>query len=136
MGKVLKGLGLGITYGVPLLAAAVSLAPFVFLAVLSLEHRVLLSGNPLSWVPTEPTLSTYVEVMQSSGFATWFFNSLVVSAAVTLLVLLLQSMAGYAFAKKAFPGRDGLFVGVLAKFPQGGRRATVALHVEPHLIDI
>jgi multiple sugar transport system permease protein len=52
--------------------------------------------------------------MQSSGFVTWFFNSLVVSAVVTLLVLLLQSMAGYAFAKKAFPGRDGLFVGVLA----------------------
>lgn len=114
MRKVLKGLGTGFTYGVPLLAAAVSLAPFVFLAVLSLEHRVLLSGNPLSWIPTEPTLSTYVEVMQSSGFATWFFNSLVVSAAVTLLVLLLQSMAGYAFAKKAFPGRDSIFVGVLA----------------------
>ena len=98
MSRVLRGLGTGITYGVPLVAAALSLMPFVLLLVLSLEHRVLLSGNPLSWIPTEPTLGTYLEVLTASGFARWFYNSLVVSVAVTLLVLVLQSMAGYAFA--------------------------------------
>ena len=90
MSRVLRGLGTGITYGVPLVAAALSLMPFVLLLVLSLEHRVLLSGNPLSWIPTEPTLGTYLEVLTASGFARWFYNSLVVSVAVTLLVLLLQ----------------------------------------------
>ena len=114
MSRVLRGLGTGITYGVPLVAAALSLMPFVLLLVLSLEHRVLLSGNPLSWIPTEPTLGTYLEVLTASGFARWFYNSLVVSVAVTLLVLLLQSMAGYAFAKKDFPARAGIFISVLA----------------------
>ena len=40
-------------------------------------------------------------------------NSLLVASAITLLSLLLNSMAGYAFAKLRFPGRDRLFAFLL-----------------------
>ncbi len=43
------------------------------------------------------------------GLPKWFFNSVLVSVTATLGILLLDSMAGYVFAKKQFPGRDFLF---------------------------
>lgn len=42
-----------------------------------------------------------------------FFNSAVIAAAVTLSNLALGSMAGYAFARLRFPGREVLFLAVL-----------------------
>lgn len=43
------------------------------------------------------------------GLPIWFLNSLIVSITATLGILLFDSMAGYVFAKKKFPGRDFLF---------------------------
>lgn len=43
------------------------------------------------------------------GLHTWFINSLIVSVTATMGVLFLDSMAGYVFAKKKFPGRDFIF---------------------------
>ena len=43
------------------------------------------------------------------GLQHWFVNSLIVSVTATLGVLLFDSMAGYVFAKKKFPGRDFIF---------------------------
>lgn len=43
------------------------------------------------------------------GLPRWFLNSMIVSVTATLGVIILDSMAGYVFAKKQFPGRDFLF---------------------------
>ena len=112
--SVYSAMSTALTYAIPLGAAAVSIAPFLFMLLISLEHHLFVSGNPATWVPLEPTLSTYAEVVRSSRFARWMFNSLFVALAVTAGVLLIHSMAGYAFAKKRFAGRDRLFVVVLA----------------------
>lgn len=101
-------------YALTLAAAVVSLAPFVFMLLISLEHHYFISGNPLSWIPNEPTLATYAQVLQLSNFPRWFFNSALVAIVATAAVLWVQSMAGYAFARKRFPGREPLFYLVLA----------------------
>jgi multiple sugar transport system permease protein len=43
----------------------------------------------------------------------WLINSLVVATAMTVLTLILSSLAGYAFARMEFPGKKVLFVLVL-----------------------
>ena len=43
------------------------------------------------------------------GIHRWLLNSILVSGIVTLGILFLDSMAGYAFAKKRFPGRNIIF---------------------------
>ncbi|MDI3548651.1 MAG: multiple sugar transport system permease protein [Halanaerobiales bacterium] len=43
------------------------------------------------------------------GLPRWFLNSVIVSVTATLGILVFDSMAGYVFAKKQFPGRDFLF---------------------------
>jgi len=105
---------LGLRYGLSGLLAAASLAPFVFMLLISLEHRHFLTPDPSSWVPRQPTLDSYLDVLRLSGFGRWFLNSAVVAGVSTLAVVRIQSMAAYAFAHKRFPGRDHLFYVVLA----------------------
>ncbi len=114
-------------YALTALLALLSVVPFVFMSLVSLEHHRFISGNPLDWLPTAPTLSTYADVLALSGFARWLFNSLFVAVVSTLAVLLVQSMAAYAFARKRFPGRRVLFFVVLAGLMVPGAMTLVPL---------
>jgi len=70
----------------------------------------------LSWIPESPTLEGYVTVWNEldPGLPRLFLNSFIIAGAVTLGNLVLGSLAGYAFGRLSFPGRDVLFVLVLA----------------------
>ena len=70
----------------------------------------------LTWIPQAPTIEGYVTVWTrlDPGLPRLFLNSFIIAGAVTLGNLLLGSLAGYAFARLQFPGRDVLFVLVLA----------------------
>jgi len=103
-----------VIYGVPFLASVASIAPFVFMALISFQHTFFVSGNPARWIPRQPTIETYLAVLETPNFLRWVFNSLFVASAVTAMVLLIQSMAGYVFAKKEFPGRELLFILILS----------------------
>ena len=70
----------------------------------------------LNWIPQAPTLEGYVVAWTrlDPGLPRLFLNSFIIAGAVTLGNLVLGSLAGYAFARLQFPGRDVLFVLVLA----------------------
>lgn len=66
---------------------------------------------PPVWIPTDFRVENYLAVFKSSlPFVTLFFNSVKIAFAVTIGQLLLCSLAGYAFARLRFPGRNVLFV--------------------------
>ncbi len=109
------------------LLAAVSLMPFVFMLLISLEHHRVITGNPLHWIPAKPTLTTYTDVLSLSGFPHWMFNSTIVALVATLAVLWVQSMAAYAFACKRFAGREALFFLVLAGLMVPGSMTLIPL---------
>ena len=58
----------------------------------------------------KPTLQNFVRVSELIPMAQNFWNSVVVSVVGTLLTLFFCALAGYAFAKFRFPGRDALFL--------------------------
>jgi multiple sugar transport system permease protein len=70
----------------------------------------------LNWIPENPTIQGYVTAWtrMDPGLPRLFLNSFIIAGAVTLGNLVLGSLAGYAFARLQFPGRDILFVLVLA----------------------
>jgi multiple sugar transport system permease protein len=70
----------------------------------------------LNWIPENPTLNGYVTAWTrlDPPLPRLFLNSFIIAGAVTLGNLLLGSIAGYAFARLRFPGRDVLFILVLA----------------------
>ena len=74
----------------------------------------ILSYPPVFW-PADGNLDNFRELfsMQDGAFFRWFLNSVLVCGGNTLLVLLLSSMASYAFAKRDFPGKRILFPAVI-----------------------
>jgi multiple sugar transport system permease protein len=68
---------------------------------------------PPLW-PETVTLQHYVELFQRLELGRYLLNSTLIATSVTVLSLLLNSMAGYAFAKLRFAGRDPIFNSLLA----------------------
>lgn len=100
-----------------LTAAIVWIAPMVWMLSTSLKPEgEVLSSEP-KWIPENVTLENYRKVfVESEDFPVlrWFANSLGVSLATTLLVLVVASMAAFAFSRLRFKGRDALFIVVVA----------------------
>jgi multiple sugar transport system permease protein len=66
--------------------------------------------------PDRFTLEAYSHVLFNTKIGTWYMNSLVTSALVTLLVIVMSAAAGYAISQLEFPGRKILWWMILASF--------------------
>ncbi|HZR81405.1 MAG TPA: carbohydrate ABC transporter permease [Candidatus Binatia bacterium] len=95
-------------------ASAITLAPLAWMVSLSLMPSGAASRVPLPLVPSEPTLEHYRTLFGRLDVARYAANSALVASAVTAISLLLNALAGYAFAKLRFAGRDRVFRGLLA----------------------
>ncbi|MFG2007228.1 carbohydrate ABC transporter permease [Spirillospora sp. NPDC048911] len=95
------------------LTAIVTVTPFAAMVLVAFAPQ---SGRtfPDALVPGKITLANFEHVLSSSDVPRWTLNSLIFSFVSVALILLFASMAGYAFAKKRFPGRDALFWTLLA----------------------
>jgi multiple sugar transport system permease protein len=95
-------------------AAVLMLVPLVWMLVTSIETLNETRHFPPILVPHHVRLGNYTEVLRDAPFARWFLNTLVVTVAVVVGNLFLCSLAGYAFARLKFFGRDVVFILVLA----------------------
>ncbi len=66
------------------------------------------------WLPSQWHFSNYSQVFNDNQFGTYFKNSVIVAASVTLINLAISSLAGYGLAKFSFPGRTLLLLFFLA----------------------
>ena len=108
-GRVKKLLAAVPVHAALLVGAAVALTPLVWMVSASIMQPGEASEFPPPFLPSSPTLANYVELFTRLSLGRALANSLLVAGATTLGVLLLNSMAGYAFAKLRFRGRDRLF---------------------------
>jgi multiple sugar transport system permease protein len=94
---------------VMILVAAATMAPLVWMVSASLMPSGDASTFPPRFFPQVFTLEHYATLFTRLNIARYFFNSAFLSVTVTVISLLLNSLAGYAFAKYRFRGRDPLF---------------------------
>ena len=76
-------------------------ASFRTLPAGSLDHAALVAGAP--------TLEHVSDAWSQGDFARWYLNTFVVCAGILAVQLVGITMAGYAFARLEFPGRDVVF---------------------------
>lgn len=94
------------------LGAVAMVFPFVWMLLSSFKDaREVLS--PGFW-PSEFTLANYVEVLTRTDFPRWFFNSLFVAVLNTASVLFFCALVGYTLARMRFPGKQIIFLAILA----------------------
>ncbi|MCX8106699.1 MAG: carbohydrate ABC transporter permease [Ignavibacterium album] len=89
--------------------AVITLIPFVWMISASFMFDGHASVFPPRFIPDQFTLIQYTRLFERLSIARNFINSLVLSILVTLISLTFNSMAGYAFAKYKFKGKDKLF---------------------------
>jgi len=100
--------------GALLVLALVSLAPLAWMLSVSFMPSGQASQFPPPLLPAQPTLDNYRELFARTGMASNFLNSLGMSVGITLGSLLFNTLAGYAFAKLRFAGRERVFQALLA----------------------
>ena len=94
--------------------AIVMLIPMIWMIITSFETLSETRHFPPILIPSSLQWQNYTAVLQQAPFARWFMNTLIVTVVVVAGNLLFCSLAGYAFARIKFFGRDVVFILVLA----------------------
>lgn len=91
-----------------ILLVVIIIFPLYFMTVNSFKTHEEYVNNMIG-VPRTFTLQNYVEAFQGKPFGQWFFNSLILTLSAALVTGAIALLAGYAFAKMKFKGRELLF---------------------------
>ncbi|MGZ8624520.1 MAG: carbohydrate ABC transporter permease [Actinomycetota bacterium] len=94
--------------------ALLMVMPMVWMVITSFETLNETRHFPPILVPSGVRWQNYTQVLEQAPFARWMLNTVVVTTAVVVANLFFCSLAGYAFARIRFFGRDVVFVLVLA----------------------
>lgn len=92
------------------IASVIALFPFLWMISSSLRTDVDLFKNPTNWVPQTLYLDNYREVWQAIPFGQYVLNTVKLSVVITVLQVLICSMAAYAFAKLKVPFKSAVFI--------------------------
>ncbi|TYK45247.1 carbohydrate ABC transporter permease [Actinomadura decatromicini] len=115
--RLVGRLGGGAAQTLLVLVALFWLVPTLGLLVASLRSNA--DNNASGWwtVFTEPaqlTAGSYSALLDKGDFVDSFWNTVLITVPATVLVVVIASLAAYAFAWMEFPGRDWLFLAVVA----------------------
>jgi ABC-type glycerol-3-phosphate transport system permease component len=103
----------GLLYAILIFYSVFSLGPFVFALISSFKTYADVLTPSL--IPHPFTLSNYQEIFSGANlFPRYILNSLIYAGATAALNVLLASMAGYAFGRMEFFGKNVLFALTLA----------------------
>lgn len=110
--KVLSSIKLIILF----IAAGLIILPIWMIFISSFRKSTnILTYPPKLW-PDDGNMQNYINLFDPElyQFSRWFINSLIFAGGSTIMVILVCSMAGYAFAKKHFFGKQIIFSAILA----------------------
>ncbi|HEX7714247.1 MAG TPA: carbohydrate ABC transporter permease, partial [Bacillota bacterium] len=99
-----------LTYLILTLIAIITLVPLAWALSSSLKTHSEIYAFPPQWIPKVLNWSNYVRAWTMVPFGRFLLNSLYMSSTVTIMQLIVSSLAAYAFARLRFPGRDTLFL--------------------------
>jgi multiple sugar transport system permease protein len=105
--------------------AILFVAPFAWLVSASFQSLDEIFSVAPHWIPNHATATGYRQFLnlghlsnaqrgQGTGDWRWFANSAFVAISVTVLQTFFNALAAYVFAKRKFPGRNGIFMVFLA----------------------
>lgn len=119
--KSLRSLEQGVATVVVWGLALTMVVPFLWMLSASLKLPSEVMELPIRWIPKRPYWENYAVVWNIGGFAPRnyhfplaYFNSLKIASINMAGCLLTSALAGYAFAKIPFRGRDAVFLLYLA----------------------
>lgn len=96
-------------YGIMMVGVLLTILPFIWMISTSLMPTGMANRYPPVLFPKETTFQHYRTLFTQLNVLRYFLNSLIIATSVTVISLVFNSMAGFAFAKFRFPGKQKLF---------------------------
>ena len=87
----------------------VVLTPFFLMVLTSLKTLPEILSQQFTLLPESPKFGNYLEAMQRGDWPRYLFNSALVTVVTVVISLIINSLAGYGFARIPFCGRELLF---------------------------
>lgn len=100
----------GLLFGVLLLGAMAMILPYYWMALTSIKPFDEIHTYPPRFYVQHPTWKPYLDLFRLLPMGRSLLNSLFVATTVTASNVFFCSLAGYAFAKLRFPGRETIFL--------------------------
>ena len=99
-----------LVYIVLILGCFITLAPFIWMFLTSFKTQIEAVSIPPSILPRRWDISSYLTLSDKLPFWRMYANTILTAIVIVTAQLSLCSMAGYAFGRIHFPGRDALFI--------------------------
>jgi len=96
------------------LLAALFLGPFLWLISTSLKPEAEVFSSSVNWIPHPVMWSNYASAVNEFPFVQYFLNTMYICVPVVIGATASSSFVAYGFARVKWPGREALFVVVLA----------------------
>lgn len=111
MGKTMRSV---VLYAALVLLAVLFLVPVFWIAICAFKGKTELVVWPPVIFPKQLTFENFTTALSKGNFGLYFFNSAYSTIISTVITLVINCMAGYAFAKFKFKGNNFLFMSFLA----------------------
>src|SRR5689334_18198722 len=118
-----------LTWAILLALAVTMLLPFWWMLATSVRLPEQVYSLPPQLWPQEWHWQNYAEVFKAAPFVRYFFNTLFIACSCVIGNLLLCSMAGYAFARLEFRGREFAFWLFLASMMIPGQVTMIPVYL-------
>ncbi|TCL56465.1 multiple sugar transport system permease protein [Hydrogenispora ethanolica] len=92
-----------------LVLSLIILVPFLIMLVTSFKTMGEVLAPNFTFIPKQWAFFNYIEAMTTGNWGRYFFNSFFITAVAVVVSLIINSVAGFAFARLEFKGRDLLF---------------------------
>jgi multiple sugar transport system permease protein len=121
--------GRWLTYAFLIFVALLTLMPFIWVVSTSLRTPAQSFSVPPEWIPVDMDFTNYTRVFEEIPFWQQIANSFIITLSVVAGQLITASLAGYAFARLKFPGRNILFWLVLATMMIPGQATIIPVFI-------
>jgi multiple sugar transport system permease protein len=98
-----------------LLIIIIFIFPLIFLILSSFKPYREIVSIPPTIIPKEFTLNNFIEIQKKIDLIRMTINTFIVASLITVSTLFLGTLAGYAFAKLQFKGKEKIFVLIMSK---------------------
>ncbi|MGG4131711.1 carbohydrate ABC transporter permease [Paenibacillus illinoisensis] len=102
------------TYLLLTLISLIMIVPFIWMISTSFKEPQSIFTYPPQWIPETFRFQNYVDVFRLIPFHRFYLNSVYIAVVVVLGTVFFASLAGYAFAKIPFKGRNMVFLTLLS----------------------
>jgi len=115
-------------YLVLVMLTVLSVFPLVWMVLTSLKDRT--ETYSTSWLPSRVTFASYLFVWERMNVGLSLLNSVKVTVSTVVVVVALATLAGYAFARIEFPGKQAIFLLLLSTLMVPGTVLLIPLFLQ------